>query len=229
MALKQKPVVYWVDQADLSAFDEPRQSYAPLVHTADEGVADLVAQNRPYARVCLLRIQPRGIGDFLDGMSRPLPGRPDRVERLLLEHPIYDLGTLGKAMCLAVGRNADSHFKPLVDLTQRFFTQPHPAGLGYKDDMDTAVSREHAWIVYPGGEDLLYVSVGTRENPGNGALYNDDTRVRASTHPWMSGDFFGVGQVCKNAADARPPFLSIFRLRYQILTKAASETIPEGG
>jgi len=223
----QQRTIYWVDRDDLPAFYTPRPTYAALVRCADEGIGDFLKDARPYARVCLLRIQPRGKGDFLDGVSRPLPGKPNRVERLIAEQPIYDLSSLGKAMCLAVGRNSDCPFKPVVDLSNRFFSQPHPVGLGYTDELDTTVSREHAWIVYEGAGSMLFCVVGTPEAAGNGALIEDEERVTARTVPWKKEQFIGIGQVCKNTPDPSPPYISIFRMRY-VLQEAqrAAETLP---
>jgi len=220
--------VYWVEQRELGAFQKGRTSFLSLLQTADEELQEFLSKTKPFARVCLLRIQPRGAGDFLDGVSRPLPGRPDRVERLQREEPIWDLSDLGKVMVLVVGRNPDCAFQPAIDLNVRFFSAPHPAGLGYVDEFDTSVSREHAWVLHPGGTRLALCAVGTAESPGNGVLLNDDEKVRAHFRSWAPEEFYGFGQVCKNTPGVSPPFISIFRLRYQINKASATETLPGG-
>ncbi len=229
MVQTSNSAAYWIDRAALDAFRSPRSTCLALLRTADADVAKYLSVHPPMARVCLLRIQPRGTSDRWDGGSRALDGRPDRVERLIHSEPIWDLSPLGRCMVLGLGRNPDCQLKPAVDLRVRFFTQPHPAGLGYRDELDPAISREHAWVVCEGPARLAICMVGTPEAPGNGGWRNDEVRVQAQYLEWPHHEFFGVGQVCKNTPGLRPPYISIFRMRWTPLQPVGkAETRPEG-
>lgn len=189
---------------DIPKLKEPRQTYLDLLLFDEKEVAEKIANSAPVARVFFTRLEPR-LKFFTDpGQATPDIESPEFAEIMVEEKYLYDLGDIGRAMCITVGRYSHNHFRP--------FFQKNVA------EMDPFVSREHGLIFLNEKLHVCYHDIGTfKKGSTNGTKLNDISVVKNEILCWENGDYFGLGE-CLNIFKTNTRVTeSKFKLKYQKL------------
>ena len=189
---------------DIPKLQEPRQTYLDLLRFDEKEVQDKIANSIPLVKVFVTRLEPKQ--KFYDSNKHVIPTLEslEFAEVIVEEKCLYDLGDLGRAMCLTMGRYSHNHFRPFLNEEAI--------------DMDPFVSREHGLIFLDEKQRVCYHDIGTfKKGSTNGTKLNDISVVKNEIISWDNSDYFGLGE-CLNVLQANTRSMeSKFKLRYQRL------------
>jgi len=189
---------------DINKLQEPRQTYLDLLRFDEKEVQDKISNSIPLVRVFLTRLETKQkyfsdskrINMVLESM--------EYAEVLIAEKDLYDLGDLGRAMCLAMGRYTHNHFRPFLK--------------GEAVDMDPFVSREHGLIFLNEKHQVCYHDIGTfKKGSTNGTKLNDISVVKNEVIKLSTNDYFGFGECLNIIKHSESIMESKFKLRHQLL------------
>ena len=189
---------------DIAKLHEPRETYLDLLKFDEKEVQEKIASSTPMVRVFLTRLEPKQRFYTDEKCIVPILESLEYGEFIVAEKKLYDLGDLGRAMCLAMGRYAHNHFRPHLNEEAV--------------DMDPFVSREHGLIFLNDKLQVCYHDIGTfKKGNTNGTKLNDISLVKNEATIWDSYDYFGFGECCNNIKSSERVMESKFMLRFQKL------------
>lgn len=188
---------------DIPKLREPRQTYLDILLFDEKEVADKIAKSNPVVRVLFTRLEPKQ-KFFISSQTTPDLESLEFAQILVEEKYLYDLGDIGRAMCVTIGRYSHNHFRP-------FLTEDAV-------EMDPFVSREHGLIFLNEKLQVCYHDIGTfKKGSTNGTKLNDISVVKNEILCWDEGDYFGLGE-CLNVFKANTRITeSKFKLKFQML------------
>ena len=189
---------------DIVKLQEPRQTYLDLLRFDEKEVQDKIANSKPLVRVFFTRLEPKH--KYFKDADQAIKVLESAVyeEVTVAEKELYDLGELGRAMCLAMGRYAHNHFRPFLNQDQV--------------DMDPFVSREHGLIFLNESRQVCYHDIGTfKKGSTNGTKLNDVSVVKNEIIHWDKSDYFGFGECLNVIRFSERTMESKFKLRFQRL------------
>jgi hypothetical protein len=186
---------------DLEKLKAPRNSYLDLLVFNEEEVARAVQNSQPIAKVLFTRLEPKT--KVFEGSQNTVYSSANYAELAIAEKPLYDLGSIERVMCLAIGRYAHNHFRPFLS--------------DANTDMDPYVSREHGLIFLNEHKQIAYHDIGTfKKGSTNGTKLNDTSVLQNEITIWNEADYFGLGEVVSVMTDSGPKVESRFKLRYRL-------------
>lgn len=180
---------------------EPRQTYLDILLFDEKEVAQKIADSTPVAKVFFTRLEPK-LRFYISQKATPDLESLEFAELIVEEKFLYDLGDIGRAMCITVGRYSHNHFRPFLNEE--------------KVEMDPFVSREHGLIFLNEKLQVCYHDIGTfKKGSTNGTKLNDISIVKNEIISWDQGDYFGLGE-CVNAFKTNTRITeSKFKLKFQ--------------
>lgn len=186
---------------DIAKLQQPRQSYLDILLFDEKEVQEKVAQSVPLVKVYFTRLEPR---QKFVAEAMPALCSLECAEIVLEEKCLYDLGDLGRAMCLTVGRYSHNHFRPFLGEDAK--------------EMDPYVSREHGLIFLNEKRQVCYHDIGTfKKGSTNGTKLNDISLVKNEIMSWSASDYFGLGECTNVVRSNMRTTESKFKLRIQRL------------
>lgn len=190
--------------SDIPKLQQPRETYLDLLIFDEKEVQEKIANSAPIVRVFLTRLEARH--KFYESPQRNnlLLASLDRAEVIVEEKYLYDLGDLGRAMCLTIGRYSHNHFRP-------FLTEEAV-------EMDPYVSREHGLVFFNEKRQVCFHDIGTfKKGSTNGTKLNDITVMKDDIIIWSISDYFGLGETINILKRDMRTVESKFKLRIQRL------------
>ena len=189
---------------DIPKLQQPRQSYLDILLFDEKEVQEKIAQSVPLVRVFLTRLEPKQ--KFFEGSDAKKAAlcSMENAEMIIEEKCLYDLGDIGRAMCLTVGRYSHNHFRPFLNDEAK--------------EMDPYISREHGLIFLNEKRQVCYHDIGTfKKGSTNGTKLNDISMVKNEIMSWAASDYFGLGESLSSVKAGVRAMESKFKLRIQRL------------
>ncbi len=189
---------------DIYSLLKPRETYMDILLFDEQSVKDIVKNSKPIARVYFSRLDPNYIY-FSDKERRnPILFSHQYSEVMLKEHELFDLSSIGRAMCLAVGRYPHNHLRPFM--------------LNSEENLDPFISREHGLIFLNENLQVCYHDIGTfKKGSTNGTKQNDLSLVKNNIIYWSPKDYFGLGRSMNIIRGYDRVIESKYKLRFEYL------------
>tara|TARA_B100000959_G_C14781193_1_gene541583 strand:- start:41 stop:655 length:615 start_codon:yes stop_codon:yes gene_type:complete len=186
---------------DIEKLKEPRQTYLDILLFDEEEVKKHIEHSDPVAKVTFTRLEPKH-KVYRPGSNETLFSSEEFAEYTEVVKYLYDLKSIGRAMCLGVGRYAHNHFRPLLGRE--------------KEEMDPYVSREHGLIFLNEKGNVCYHDIGTfKKGSTNGTKLNDASIIQDEILTWNEKDYFGLGETLTILKQGEPTIESKFKIRHQ--------------
>lgn len=181
---------------------------------SDEKMTNTVAFSREVAECMIAEGTAVATAEAGDGAHTPVA-----------EGFLFDASSVGRLMCLGVGRYPHNLLRPFVgDDVERYYENP--------DSFDPSsicgqISRDHGLVFLDAQGGIKYRDFGTkklgsRAGSKNGTWINGERRIHNTVTEWREGDYLGLGGRVWVQREGQLVKEHVFKLRYDRVAEGAA-------
>jgi hypothetical protein len=212
-------------------FDETLTSSSEICLWDHPAIAHIKASQLPRYRVFLTRLEPKIRVYSDEKLTHTVAYSREVAEciiadgvaeagKTLAEGFLFDATSVGRLMCLGVGRYPHNMLRPFVgDDVERYYADP--------DTLDPAcicgqISRDHGLVFLDAEGKIKYRDFGTKKSGSragskNGTWVNGEHRVHNTVCDWRPEDYLGLGGRVWVQREGQLVKEHVFKLRYEKL------------